>query len=133
MTDTQEQEIANPVHHDQGTKPGEGLEAYRKMLKATINFEASDLHIKAGTKPRIRVRGVLRSLDAEVNSEPLCYQIAKDILDESQYDHFKKHGQIDLAYDYDEDGEPLILVYGQNDDAALPYTSNPASGIPIMG
>ena len=36
MTDTQEQEIANPVHHDQGTKPGEGLEAYRKMLKATI-------------------------------------------------------------------------------------------------
>lgn len=103
MTDTKEQEIASPVHHDQGTKPGEGLDAYRKMLKATINFEASDLHIKAGTKPRIRVRGVLRSLDADVNSEPLCYQIAKDILDDTQYEHFKKHGQIDLAYDYDED------------------------------
>ena len=73
------------------------------MLKATINFEASDLHIKAGTKPRIRVRGVLRSLDAEVNTEELCYQIAKDILDEIQYKHFQKHGQIDLAYDYDED------------------------------
>lgn len=73
------------------------------MLKATISFEASDLHIKAGTKPRIRVRGVLRSLDTAINSEPLCYQIAKDILDEGQYKHFHKHGQIDLAYDYDED------------------------------
>lgn len=86
-----------------GTSPGNGVDEFRKMLKATINFEASDLHIKAGTKPRIRVRGVLRSLDTETNSEPLCYQIAKDILDEGQYRHFQKHGQIDLAYDYDED------------------------------
>jgi twitching motility protein PilT len=73
------------------------------MLKSTINFEASDLHIKAGTKPRVRVRGVLRSLDTSINSEPLCYQIARDILDDDQYKHFHKHGQIDLAYDYDED------------------------------
>ncbi len=127
MTDIKEQEIANPVHHDQGTSPGEGLEAYRKMLKATINFEASDLHIKAGTKPRIRVRGVLRSLDAEVNSEPLCYQIAKDILDESQYEHFKVHGQIDLAYDYDEDHRfrvNMFMARGKPSLACRLITSN---------
>jgi len=127
VTDTQEQEIANPVHHDQGTQPGEGLEAYRKMLKATINFEASDLHIKAGTKPRIRVRGVLRSLDAELNSEPLCYQIAKDILDDSQYEHFKKHGQIDLAYDYDEDHRfrvNMFMARGKPSLACRLITSN---------
>ena len=103
MTQTDSEYSAHAVHHDLGTTPGSGIAAFRKMLKATINFEASDLHIKAGTKPRIRVRGDLRSLDAEVNSEPLCYQIAKDILDEAQYKHFQKHGQIDLAYDYDED------------------------------
>jgi twitching motility protein PilT len=94
---------ADPVHHDTGTSPGNGVEEFRKMLKSTINFEASDLHIKAGTKPRVRVRGVLRSLDTSINSEPLCYQIARDILDDDQYKHFHKHGQIDLAYDYDED------------------------------
>ena len=127
MTDTKEQEITNPVHHDQGTKPGEGLDAYRKMLKATINFEASDLHIKAGTKPRIRVRGVLRSLDADVNSEPLCYQIAKDILDDTQYEHFKKHGQIDLAYDYDEDHRfrvNMFMARGKPSLAARLITAN---------
>ncbi|HIO52781.1 MAG TPA: PilT/PilU family type 4a pilus ATPase [Phycisphaerales bacterium] len=81
------------------------------MLKATIHFEASDLHIKAGTKPRIRVRGVLRSLDAETNSEGLCYQIAKDILDDEQYRHFQKHGQIDLAYDFDEDNRFRVNMF----------------------
>ena len=82
MTQSDDNSIANAVHNDLGTTPGNGVSEFRKMLKATISFEASDLHIKAGTKPRIRVRGVLRSLDAEVNSEALCYQIAKDILDE---------------------------------------------------
>lgn len=81
------------------------------MLKSTIKFEASDLHIKAGTKPRIRVRGVLRSLDAELNSEPLCYQIARDILDDAQYKIFHAKGQIDLAYDYDEDNRFRINLF----------------------
>ena len=102
---------SDTVSHDLGTTPGNGLEEFRKMLKATINFEASDLHIKAGTKPRIRVRGALRSLDTAINSEPLCYQITKDILDEGQYKHFHKHGQIDLAYDYDEDSRFRINVF----------------------
>ena len=102
MSHTEEDLAPYPVSHDLGTTPGNGVQEFRKMLKATISFEASDLHIKAGTKPRIRVRGVLRSLDTDTNSEPLCYQIAKDILDEDQYKHFHKHGQIDLAYDYDE-------------------------------
>jgi twitching motility protein PilT len=102
LSHTEEDLAPDPVSHDLGTTPGNGVQEFRKMLKATISFEASDLHIKAGTKPRIRVRGVLRSLDTATNSEPLCYQIAKDILDEDQYKHFHKHGQIDLAYDYDE-------------------------------
>ena len=111
MSHTEEDISPEPLSHDLGTSPGNGLEEFRKMLKATINFEASDLHIKAGTKPRIRVRGVLRSLDTAINSEPLCYQIAKDILDEAQYIHFQKHGQIDLAYDYDEDRRFRINLY----------------------
>ena len=81
------------------------------MLKSTIKFEASDVHIKAGTKPRIRVRGQLRSLDTDIILEPLCYQIAKDVLDNSQYVHFQKHGQIDIAYDYDEDHRFRVNIF----------------------
>ena len=111
MTQSEDNTIANPVHNDIGTTPGNGVKEFREMLKATISFEASDLHIKAGAKPRIRVRGVLRSLDAAVNTESLCYQIAKDILDDEQYVHFQKHGQIDLAYDYDNDRRFRINMF----------------------
>ena len=111
VTKPEDNDKSNAIHHDLGTTPGDGLTEFRKMLKATIHFEASDLHIKAGTKPRIRVRGVLRSIDAEVNNEELCYQIAKDILDEDQYRHFQKHGQIDLAYDYNEDNRFRVNMF----------------------
>ena len=111
MTKTEDKFSSNPVHHDIGTKDGEGTEAYHQMLKSTIKFEASDVHIKAGTKPRIRVRGQLRSLDTDITSEPLCYQIAKDILDDAQYVHFKKHGSVDIAYDYDEDHRFRVNIF----------------------
>ena len=113
MTTSQQPEdsTATPVHHDVGTNSGEGIDAFRKMLKSTINFEGSDLHVKAGTKPRIRVRGELRSLDTEINSEELCYQIAKDMLDEKQYQHFQQHGQIDLAYDFDDNHRFRVNIF----------------------
>lgn len=122
-----EKQHSTRVHHDQGTSPGDGASQYRKMLKAAITFEASDLHIKAGAKPRIRVRGVLRSLDAEVTDEPLCYQIAKDVLDSSQYEHFRQHGQIDLAYDYDDDNRFRVNIFmsrGKPSFACRLITSN---------
>jgi twitching motility protein PilT len=111
LSNTEPDNAIDFVHHNKGTTPGNGIEEFRKMLKSTIKFEASDLHIKAGTKPRIRVRGVLRSLDAELNSEPLCYQIARDILDDTQYKIFHAKGQIDLAYDYDEDNRFRINLF----------------------
>jgi len=111
VTQIEEEYTPDAVHHDLGTSPGHGRAEFRKMLKATINYEASDLHIKAGTKPRIRVRGLLRNLDTDVVSEPLCYQIAKDILDSTQYKYFHKHGQIDLAYDFDDDHRFRVNVF----------------------
>ena len=123
LSNTEPDNAIDFVHHNKGTTPGNGIEEFRKMLKSTIKFEASDLHIKAGTKPRIRVRGVLRSLDAELNSEPLCYQIARDILDDAQYKIFNAKGQIDLAYDYDKDNRFRINLF-----MALPRTPYIFSG-----
>ena len=127
MSQDEEEITPEAVHHDQGTSPGNGLTEFRKMLKAAITFEASDLHIKAGTKPRIRVRGDLRNLDTDINSEPLCFQIAKDILDDVQYKHFHKHGQIDLAYDYDDDNRfrvNMFMARGRPSLACRLITSN---------
>ena len=98
--DMTESEIAPPVHHDKGTTPGNGKKTFEKMLKGCIKFEASDLIVKVDLPPRIRVRGTLRSLQMDICTPDIMFQIAKDVLDEDQYQHFHHHGQIDFAYDY---------------------------------
>jgi twitching motility protein PilT len=127
LTDEQIEPIADPVHHDRGTASGEGMRLFRKYLDATIHHEASDLIIKVDLPPRIRVRGSLKSLQTDVCSPDLMFQLAKDVLDESQYRHFHKHGQIDFAYDFDDDNRfrlNIFMARGKPSLAARLITSN---------
>ncbi|MEE2719802.1 MAG: PilT/PilU family type 4a pilus ATPase [Planctomycetota bacterium] len=109
MTDTKE--VFGAVSHVRGTEAGKGEAIFRKLLKACITYEASDLHVKSDTAPRIRVRGELRTLSTDPVSVDDGHQIALDILDEGQYTHFKNHGQFDLAYDYDEDRRFRVNIF----------------------
>ncbi len=121
------EDVADPVHHDKGTTPGEGKRQFRKYLEATIRHEASDLIVKANLPPRIRVRGSLKSLQTDTCTPDLMFQIAKDVLDERQYEHFRKHGQFDFAYDYDDDHRFRVNIFmarGKPSLAARLITSN---------
>lgn len=102
-----------------GTQPGHGEKLFRKLLKACINYEASDLHIKSDTAPRIRVRGELRTLNTDMTTIEDGDQISMDILDESQFAHFKSHGQFDLAYDYDEDRRFRVNIFKSRGKVSL--------------
>jgi twitching motility protein PilT len=104
-------EIADAVHHDRGTVAGDGLKLFRKFLDATIRHEASDLIVKVDLPPRIRVRGSLKSLQTDICTIDNMFQIAKDVLDERQYIHFRKHGQFDFAYDYDDDNRFRVNIF----------------------
>ncbi len=118
---------ADPVHHDAGTTPGEGKRAFTRYIEAAIRFGASDIHLKVDIPPRVRVRGALKSLQTDACSPPLMFQIAKDILDESQYKHFHHHGQIDFAYDYDDDHRfrvNLFMARGKPSIAARLITAD---------
>lgn len=120
-------DYAAPVHHDQGTAAGEGRTTFRKYLDACIRYEASDLHLKADLPPRIRVRGALKSLQADLITAPLMFQIAKDVLDDGQYLHFKQRGQIDFAHDYDDDTRfrvNLFMARGKPSMACRRITSD---------
>ena len=122
-----EDDIAAPVHHDKGTAPGEGMKAFRKYLEAAIRHEASDLIVKVDLPPRIRVRGSLKSLQTDICTPDLMFQIARDVLDNRQYDIFRKHGQFDFAYDYDEDNRfrvNLFMARGKPSLAFRLITSN---------
>jgi twitching motility protein PilT len=127
VTDETATEFADPVHHDAGTASGEGERVLRKYLEATIRYEASDLIVKVDLPPRIRVRGSLKSLQTEICTSDLMFQVAKDVLDAGQYKHFRHHGQIDFAYEYDEDNRfrvNLFMARGKPSLAARLITSN---------
>ena len=122
-----EEDIAAPVHHDAGTSPGEGMKGFRKYLQATIQHGASDLIVKVDLPPRIRVRGSLKSLQTDICTPDLMFQLARDVLDDRQYDIFRKHGQFDFAYDFNEDNRfrvNLFMARGKPSLACRLITSN---------
>ncbi len=82
---------------------GDGKKSFMRMLKATIVNEASDLHVKTGSPPKIRVKGSLKATKLPIVTSGILFQIAQDLLDNERYEEFKHHGQIDFAYQYDED------------------------------
>lgn len=117
----------NSVHNDHGTVAGEGQALIDKFLQATIHFAASDLIVKCGAAPKIRLRGSLKPLKIDPVSEQQMFQIAKDVLDDNQYASFKRRGSIDFAHDYDEDNRfrvNLFMARGHPAIAARLVTSN---------
>jgi twitching motility protein PilT len=121
------EDVCAPVHHDEGTKPGEGRRMLMKYLEATVRYEASDLIVKVDLPPRIRLRGALKNLQTPECSDQLMFQLAKDVLDEKQYGYFRQHGAVDFAYDFDEDNRfrvNLFMARGKPSLAARLITSN---------
>ncbi|MBA4119204.1 MAG: twitching motility protein PilT [Isosphaera sp.] len=72
------------------------------FLKACIKLGASDLIMKAGTVPKLRIRGSLKPLDTAPLTQDEFVQIAKQILSEELWEDLKTYGSADFAYDYDE-------------------------------
>lgn len=119
--------MASPVHHDLGTEEGAGMALFDKFLQATIHFEASDLIIKCNAPPKIRLRGRLKPLKVETVTPQDMFQIAKDVLDESQYNMFRQRGSIDFAHDFDDTNRfrvNLFMARGKPAIAARLITSN---------
>jgi twitching motility protein PilT len=81
------------------------------FLKATIKFEASDLIMKSGQKPKIRLRGALKPLDTTPVTGEEFMQIARHILDEEQLKDLHHYGSVDFAYDYDDNTRFRINLF----------------------
>ncbi len=69
------------------------------LLKAATENGASDLHLKVGAVPMIRVDGRLRSLERfpKLNQEAVI-QLASSVMNAQKKTEFKEAREIDLAY-----------------------------------
>ena len=70
----------------------------KKTLEEMINQGASDLHLKAGLPPVVRVDGKLRHLSTERPSPKDLEEVATQILTPSQKERFTKSREVDFAF-----------------------------------
>jgi len=70
----------------------------KKILEEMINQGGSDLHLKAGLPPVVRVDGKLQHLSLERPSPKDLEEIASQILSPSQKERFTKTREVDFAF-----------------------------------
>ncbi len=70
----------------------------RAVLDKMIAAHASDLHLKAGTPPVVRVDGVLYTLDEPAPTAPELRDAVDQLLNDEQRLYFSTHSEIDFAF-----------------------------------
>ena len=70
----------------------------RTVLEKMIAAHASDLHLKAGTAPVVRVDGVLYTLEEGSPSAPELRDVVDQLLNDEQRLYFSTHSEIDFAF-----------------------------------
>ncbi len=70
----------------------------KQLLEQMVQMGASDLHIKAGIPPAVRVNGQLQQLGFPAPAPKDIEETAKQILTPSQRERFEKTREIDFAF-----------------------------------
>lgn len=82
---------------EEGTQTG-----IKKFLDYAISKGASDIHIKVGVPPIVRIDGKLMSIEKEnplTNEE--CEKYVKNLLNSEQYARFQKDKELDFSFSFD--------------------------------
>ncbi len=70
-----------------------------KFFKAAIKTRASDLHLKVGQPPKLRLFGELKKTTGEIMSKKRIEELVFEILSSSQKEFFLEHGTLDFAHE----------------------------------
>ena len=70
-----------------------------KYFKAAIKMRASDLHLKVGQVPKLRLFGELKKTTGEVITVKRMEELVFEILSPAQKEFFAEHGTVDFAYE----------------------------------
>ena len=83
------------------------------FLKYVVEHKASDLHIKAGGPPSVRISGHLSPTDFPRMSATDCLDAAVEIMDDQQKEVLDSTGEVDFAYSESGIGRFRVNVYSQ--------------------
>jgi twitching motility protein PilT len=96
------------------------VETLARCLHALVHADGSDLHLKAGSPPRIRVNGSLTRLVAETDltSADLA-TMARDIMRPDLRQQFESSNEVDFAYSVEKLGRFRVNAFRQRGSIAM--------------
>src|SRR5208283_2202153 len=98
-----------------------------ELLKTTFEKRASDLHLKVGVPPVLRIDGRLVPLDAEKRTtQEDALTVAMSIMSPAQKTKFKERNELDMAYAVPGLGRFRVNVFQQRGSVGLVFRQVPA-------
>ena len=92
---------------------------FKQMLVEMLNRKASDLHIRVGIRPHLRVNGRLEQIATDPVTIDLMDQITSQVLNEKQLDRFRRKNEMDLALSVAKLGRFRINLFRQRGTSGI--------------
>ncbi len=105
--------MPNKTHETAHDPWGGHVKPIDELLSDMMARNASDLHIKAGSPPVIRVDGELILLDEPPLTPEDTKDVAASIMTDKQIRRFSEHNEIDFAYSAPNLGRFRVNVFRQ--------------------
>jgi len=90
-----------------------------KLFRLMDKYQASDLHLKAGSPPVLRVAGTLRKLDLPPLGPEQVWDLVQGILTPTQVEALTRTGNMDLSHSFGESGRVRLNIFRQRGDFSL--------------
>jgi twitching motility protein PilT len=90
-----------------------------QLLRQAVEMGASDLHLKAGRAPTVRVDGTLEPLAYPPQTAQDTIAIANELMPDWRQEAFSSRGELDFAIEFAEVGRFRVNVYREQGNVAL--------------
>lgn len=96
-----------------GNVISDGDEKLLAYFRATIKHGGSDLHLKADSRPRIRIGGQIRIVSGEELTNGEIEAMALAVMDDRLKQQYRQEGAVDFAYDVQGEDRFRVNVFRQ--------------------
>ncbi len=110
-----------------------------QFLQIVVRQNASDLHIAEGQPPKIRTHGDIMAIRAEPISHDEVTRMLSEVCGKHNWEIFQKHGDLDFAYQMDEQSRFRINYFKQSDGYGAAFRLIPTKissveelGVPVV-
>jgi twitching motility protein PilT len=88
-------------------------------FQAVTRSGGSDLHLKPGAAPHIRVGTIVRRVKQDALSEAQIIEMVNELLDDSQREFLRRHGSIDIAVQVPGADRFRLNIYRQRNHVSI--------------